>query len=212
METLERPKIETFEGVGILDDRARFLIGRKWNYSSQSGEDGLIAACLAEFGSRNQWCFEVGAHDGAHLSNTLYLRNAGWNAVLIEGEAEHFAKLQKYASDKVRTVPKRIDRLSLDRILAEHRAPRDIDVGVIDVDGQDYHIFEWLNDFRPRILLVEFDYQSEDKEEFVPEIDGTGQATFAAIWRLGLDKGYVGLARTMCNILFCPAEVLEGGG
>jgi len=195
-------------GIEILSPRAGFLVGRGANYTSQFGEDGLIEACLENFGSVNRWCFEVGAADGTFFSNTARLREQGWKTVLIEGDAEQYDRLQKIRSETIWTIPKHITPRSLDLILAECGVPADIDFGVIDIDGQDYWIWDGLENFRPRLLLVEFDYGSENKPDWTPEPDGQGQATFKAIERLGREKGYEPLAKTICNLLFAATEIL----
>jgi len=194
-------------GVEILLPRAG-LAGRGANYTSQFGEDGLIKAALKEFGAVNKWCFEVGAHDGFFFSNTALLREYGWKAVLIEGDAEQYVKLAKIASPTVFTIPKRITERSLDQILEACGAPADIDLGVIDIDGQDYWAWWGMRRFRPRLMLVEFSYATERDVESFPECGGTGQANYKAILRLGAEKEYTALAKTHCNILFCRSEIM----
>jgi hypothetical protein len=120
--------------------------------------------------------------------------------VLIEAEAEHYEKLRLLASEKVFTVPRRIAHNSLDGILRNCGAPADMDLGVIDIDGMDYWAWHGLRDFRPRLMLVEFAYRSEDEPEFVPVNEG--QANYKAILRLGIEFGYEPLAKTQCNLLF----------
>jgi hypothetical protein len=193
-------------GIEILSPRAGFLIGRGANFTSQFGEDGLIATWLEKFHPANKWCFEVGAADGTYLSNTKLLRSQGWTAVLIEADAEKYETLRTLASPSVFTVPKRIQHNSLDPILEKCGAPKQLDLGVIDIDGWDYWAWDGLREFRPRLMLVEFSFRSEEEAEFVPVHDGAGQANYKAILRLGKDKGYEALVKTHCNILFLDTQ------
>jgi len=195
------------DGVEILSEQGRFLTGFAANYSSQFGEDGLIQKAFERFGTENKWCFEVGAHDGFFFSNTALLREYGWTAILIEADAETYVKLAKIASPMVFTVPRRINCRSLNVILEDKGAPPDIDLGVIDVDGQDYWVWDGLRQFRPRLVLIEYAYATNELDDSVPDPEGSGQATFKAILRLGKEKGYTALARTHCNILFCQSEL-----
>lgn len=196
------------EGILQLSPRADSLLRRGANLTSQFGEDGLIEASLDLFGVANRWCFEVGAADGLFYSNTHRLRLEGWSAVLIEADAGHYDNLRKLASPTVWTVPEKINTRSLDRILKECGAPRDIDLGVIDIDGQEWWIWNELRDFRPRLMLIEFDYKSEDKGIVIPACDGTGQASYEAMIQLGMDLGYEPLAKTLCNLLFADKAIL----
>jgi hypothetical protein len=197
----------------ILDPRGEFLRGRSKSVFSQFGEDGLIAAAFEKIGTRNRWCFEVGAGDGISLSNTKVLRDAGWGAVLIEADAGEYARMQKQLWDptlspvppvRLHMLQARIGPQDLDLFLSRYGLPSDLDLGVIDVDGQDYHVFEGLKLFRPRVLLVEFNMQDAP----VPPLNGDGQAGLTAILALGKEKRYVALARTNVNVLFVAEEAL----
>lgn len=187
-----------------------FLAGRGANHTSQFGEDGLIEACIERFGTENRCCFEVGAHDGLLFSNTHRLRCSGWRAVLIEADPQKFVSLclNTQGQDRTRCVLERIDGTSLDRILSESNMPRDIDFGVIDIDGQDYWAWDGMTEWKPRLMLVEFDYGSENAGFVVPSIGGPGQATMQAILTLGELKGYTPLAKTTVNLLFVKTELL----
>lgn len=181
----------------ILDPRAAFLVGQSGNVTSQTGEDGLLAALFDRIGTSNRCCFEVGAGDGVYLSNTKALRDDDWSAVLIEADDGLFAKLCGFFSFKVLAVRHRIGPDCLDLILRTFGVPADLDLGIIDIDGQDYYAFEGLKAFRPRVMLVEFN------------AGGTGIIGGLTVWQAGADmiealarrKGYIPLARCGCNCL-----------
>lgn len=198
---------EVAHKFGLLSAGWEFLADRLHNETSQFGEDGLIQAVLERIGETNSWCFEVGAADGLFFSNTKRLRDAGWSAVLIEGDRSQAAKCEAYASPRVQVVSERIGgRNSLDSILSGRGAPIRLDLGVIDIDGQDYWAWSDLQAFRPRVMLVEFIYVGDPS--FVPARDGEGQAGKQAIIDLGISKGYTPLAHTYCNLLFVDSQCL----
>lgn len=166
--------------------------------TSQFGEDGMVAELFDRIGYSNFWCFEVGAADGLFFSNTKWLRDDHWNAVLIESGDDAFAKLTEWESERVYTIHETVGHGCLDRILAECGAPTDMDFGVIDIDGQDWHVWEGMEQYQPRVMLVEFAQQDAP----VPERGGKGQAGRSAIVALGESKGYVPVAFTYVNALF----------
>lgn len=196
------------DGVVVLHPAASFLAGRGANYTSQFGEDGLIAGCLEKFGAENKWCFEVGAADGYRLSNTARLRSQAWTAVLIESDEKEFARLREINEERAYCFHEKVNGSSLDRILEVVGAPKNLDLGVIDIDGQDYWVWEGMRRHRPRLMLVEFWYTSEGQGLFVPNINGDGQASYTSIINLGIEKNYTALAKTHCNILFCDTGLL----
>ena len=193
----------SLQHVAILDESARWLLGRQRNDTSQFGEDGLIQAVLERTGETNRWCFEVGAADGLFYSNTKRLRDDGWNAVLIEAEEMHAAKCRQFENDKVHVVNERIGSESLDAILARCGSPDQPDLGVLDIDGQDYWVWKRLK-HRPRVMLVEYMYVNNNFTDphFVPAEGGKGQAGLEAVIALGISKRYLPLASTYCNVLF----------
>lgn len=193
--------------VTVLDARADWLRGQERNDTSQFGEDGLIQAVLARFGEANRWCFEVGAADGLFYSNTKRLRDLGWNAVLIEADGQLAEECRRFENDKVWVVHERISE-NLDAILARCGSPANPDLGVIDIDGQDYWAWKAMA-FRPRVMLVEYGYWNPPDTIPGPGDGRKQQAGFGAIVTLGSEKGYVALAKTYCNVLFVDKEVWE---
>jgi len=187
-----------------------FLESRQRNDFSQFGEDGLLEAVLERIGTTNQWCFEVGASDGVFYSNTKRLRDLGWYAVLIEGDPLSAGKCRQFESRRVQVHQEKVNPKSLDNILAGGGCPIRMDLGVIDVDGQDYWIWDGLKVFRPRVMLMEFMYLNDNFTDaaFVPELNGAGQAGMEAIVELGNRKGYVPLVATYCNLLFVDKSCL----
>ena len=193
--------------VGTIKYEAfdRRLDGEAWNAYTQFGEDGLINAVLEKIGTVTQFCFEVGAADGMFYSNTLRLREQGWGAVLIEAESQQFASLARYASDEVHCIHEEVR--SLDETLSRCDAPNEVDLGIIDIDGQDYWLWHDMQKYRPRVMLVEFHWR--DGEDFIPPRDPEDrrQAGRNALLSLGQSKGYVAVAQTHVNLLFVQEQL-----
>lgn len=169
----------------------------------------MIGALLGHLGTTNRWCFEVGAADGVWYSNTKYFRDQGWSAVLIESDDEKFAKLAEHGSPRVRCIRQKIEGNDLDILLARAGAPRDMDLGVIDIDGQDWWVWKGMAMYRPRVMLAEYAAGKMDAP-IPPEGAAPGQAGLKQIVELGESKGYVAVARTECNVLFCCRTAANG--
>lgn len=179
------------------DPRFDYLEGAKRNVYSQFGEDGLIEALFAEHPPRSRWCFEVGAADGRFFSNTLCLREQGWNAVLIEKDPEQYEKLWRNASGNCQCYKADVTERGLDDILTSACAPIHPDFGVIDVDGPDIAVWEAMHRFEPCFMLVEYGRPHD-----------TSQPGFDAVIHCGASKRYVPMAATYVNILFGMETIL----
>lgn len=181
-----------------------WLNAERRNDYSQFGEDGVLEAIFSVIGTANKHCIECGAADGLFFSNTRRLIEQGWNAVLIEADEKSFARLNANCQpfgDRVRIVNGLVDATNrLDDILGQLAVPIDLDLAIIDVDGQDYYLFNSLLGFRPRVVMVEFDPNVDD--EFIPTLGGAGQAGAKAIHRLALGKFYTLVHRNWCNLIF----------
>lgn len=183
-----------------------WLRGKGHNVYTQFGEDGLIAACLQKIGETNRHCFEIGAADGRFFSNTLRLREQGWKSVLIEGNDKLFEKLKAefgHESTCIHAICSELDRVLLETFIDE--TP---DLGIIDIDGQDYWMWCDMVAFRPRIMLVEISTQGPSMP--VPQRGEPypAQAGLDAIVELGKAKEYTLVATTFCNALFIENSCL----
>lgn len=184
------------------------------NVTSQNGEDGIIEKILDVVGDSARWCVEFGCWDGRHLSNTYNLvKTKGWSAVLIEGDAHRFQDLLKTYDGNNRVVP--INALvgfegpgRLDSILQSTEIPVDFDLLSIDIDGNDYHVWEAVRDYMPKIVVIEYNPTIPNVVEFVqPRNMGVTQgSSILALANLAKSKGYELVAVTHSNAIFVDSR------
>ena len=195
------------------DSEFAWLEDMAFNDYSQFGEDGVLQAIFSVIGATNEWCFECGAADGLFFSNTLRLLEQGWRGVLVEADAAAFKRLvENNANDRIVCFNHRLDASHrIDAILHRAGAPLDIDLVVIDVDGQDYYLFNAMLQYRPRVVMIEFDQHAD--EDFIPILGGEGQAGSRAIEKLVNGKFYQLVHATATNGIFVHqilARLLRG--
>lgn len=185
------------------------------NVYSQFGENGIIDKIFEMVGTKNKWCLEVGAGDGIFCSNTRHLIEKGWQAILIEKDASQFDKLcVNIKGLPVHCIEESVEVLgktSLDSIMATTDAPTDIDLVCIDIDGEDYHVFNSMLKYKPRVVIVEHSTQIKDTE-FIPDVGGEGQAGMYAIDRLMSSRFYTTVAQTTSNTIAVLDQVLRDSG
>jgi predicted SAM-dependent methyltransferase len=178
---------------------------RRYNKYSQFGEDGIIEAIFEQIGAENKWCFEAGASDGIFFSNTRKLIEDGWHGVLVEMDDDVFKRLAEnckgYDCDLYHTRLDQLGENSLDDILDRANAPKNIDLVAIDIDGQDYHVFNSCIRHRPRVVIIEYSMPANKNVDFIPAIGGEGQAGCDAITKLVCGKGYAPLVQTGSNLI-----------
>lgn len=180
-----------------------------YNRSSQFGEDGLVSACFELIGTTNEWCLEVGAADGEWLSNTLLLREQGWQAILIESRKPEYEALVRRFGDSAFCVHQTCT--DLDSVLTDFCPHESIDFVSIDIDGQDYWLWHDLQRYRPRVVCIEHSPYLNQWQCFKDAPVPRGQEGQTAKWpimRLATEKSYKLAAETYCNLIFIAEEAL----
>lgn len=191
-----------------------WLLDYAANIYSQSGEDGIVARILEIIPDKDKWCVEFGAWDGRFLSNTRNLiLSLGYSAVLIEANRKKYTKLQKtYASnEQVITVNRFVgfsETDNLDKILSEMPIPLDFDFLSIDIDGNDYHVWRYCCDYKPKVVCIEFNPTIPDEVEFVQSASGkiNQGSSLSALAKLGKAKGYELISVIKFNAFFVRSE------
>lgn len=185
-----------------------WLEGCGFNTYSQFGEDGLIHACLKKIGVTNRHCFECGAADGRFFSNTLRLREIGWYAVLIEQDPISFEKLIDEFGTESSCLNETVT--DMDAVLKLTAIDERPDLGIIDVDGQDWHLWAGMLTYRPRVMVVEVHPIDRDLNAPIPQKGPreAGQAGLRLIAMLGHKKNYELVATTYCNAIFIDRQEL----
>ena len=130
---------------------------------SENGEDGIILEILKrlKLSTKNRWCCEFGAWDGIYLSNVFNLvKNKDYKVLFIEGDKNKFKKLEENFKDKKAVnLNKYVSfegKNTLDQILSDNKFNTNFDLLSIDIDGNDYHVFESLKIFKPKVIVIEF--------------------------------------------------------
>jgi hypothetical protein len=192
-----------------------------YDVASQSGEDGVIADALAHIGADcDKWCVEFGAWDGKHLSNTYNLiANKDYGGVLIEADPTKFKELSALhaKSEKVHTLNAFVGfepNDNLDVLLARTPIPKEFDVLSVDIDGNDYHVWDATKAYRPKIVIIEYNPTIPTPVEFVqPKDMAVNQgASLLSLVKLGKEKGYELFAVTRFSACFVDARYFDRFG
>lgn len=95
----------------------------------------------------------------------------------------------------------------LDAILEGQDVPHHFDLLSIDVDGMDYHIWKVVNEFSPRVVVIEFNPTILPWKRVIGSTEGNYVgASLQATIELGNSKGYDLVATTVNNAIFVKEE------
>ena len=188
---------------------------------SQNGEDGALAEILRRTGAPTRFFVEFGVESGTE-GNCVYLADvAGWHGLFMEADDDMYGKLErKYAGQPVvQTAQAMVTPENIEELLREAAVPPEPDVLSIDVDGQDYWIWEAIQSYRPRVVIVEYNSALDPRRRLVQPRDrdrpwdGTDYfgASLGALRSLADTKGYrlVHTELSGVNAFFVRADLGE---
>lgn len=225
-------KIYVFEGQRFLrellsspayaDPRRLERFGHK--VCSQQDEDGMICEIFRRIGTTNRCFVEIGVGDGFE-NNTLNLLYEGWGGVWVDGCATSMAAIRSryaewLAARRLAVQQQFVTCENVEALLASFALPDDLDLLSIDVDGNDYYLWQTINQLHPRVVVVEYNAKFVPPTRWVqnyhPDSTWNGTdafgASLASLTALAETKGYrlVGCSITGVNAFFVREDLLGG--
>lgn len=128
------------------------LLKHGYKVYSQNDEDGIIAEICKRISIARGTFLELGVGDGME-NNTLNLLVNGWTGTWIEMQ-ELKIDLPQEGLTIVRDFVTRENIVEL--VNKNVPNPHKLDLLSIDLDGNDYYIAECLLQFKPKIIIVEY--------------------------------------------------------
>ena len=187
------------------------------NVTSQEGEDGIIEKVLDVINETDKWCVEFGSWDGKKLSNTFNLiSDKDYSAVLIEGDSKRFKDLLRTCEGNKKVIPINAfvgfeENDNLDKILESTPIPVDFDLLSIDIDGNDYHVWDAVQNYKPKVVVIEFNPTIPNAVEFVQQRDMriTQGSSLLSITKLAKSRGYELVVVTGANAIFVDSKYFD---
>ena len=135
----------------------------KYEYkkTSQNNEDGIIKFIFNTIGLKKINFVEIGFD--YYQNNSLNFLNNVNKGLFIDGSEDKVIQLKSittllYPFNKISVIKKFIDKDNLNLIIGEYFSKdEDIDFFSIDVDGNDYYLFENLK-VRPKVICIEYNF------------------------------------------------------
>jgi hypothetical protein len=191
---------------------------------SQAGEDGILQEIFRRVGTTNRIFCEFGAADGRENNSALLLQQ-GWGGLWMDGDAELVAAAKARYPEHVRTGKLKVRQAfitaeNVEQLFRDGGLPPVFDLLSIDIDRNDYYVWEKIVSFRPRVAVIEYNGIFPPGVDWVVPYDakkwwdGTSRAgaSLTALERLGRSKGYslVGTNLGGINLFFVRSDLAEG--
>ncbi len=203
---------------GIELPPRKILRARRFGVTSQNEEDGLLLEVFRRIGVTNRRFVEIGC--GVNGGNTGFLaRECGWAGLMIDAKPGAVDKVAiLYASEDVATACHTLTRENIDEVLEEAGFTGEIDLLSIDVDGNDFWLWDALSVCRPRVVIIEYNYLLGPAVAVTIPYDPAFRikeaptrayrgASLEAMVRLGRRKGYRLITSERINAVFVRDDV-----
>lgn len=175
---------------------------------SQFGDDGILQYLIWRTQISGEECsfVEFGVQDYCESNTRFLLYNDNWRGLVLDGDAGNIAVIRAseyYWRHSLTAVQAFIDKDNIDSLLRQHGFTGDIGLLSIDIDGNDYWVWQAISAVRPVIVVIEYNATFGDSRAVTIPYDATfvrssahysnlyWGTSIAALKHLADEKGYV---------------------
>ncbi len=190
---------------------------------SQVGDDGIIEEIFKRIGVTNQYFIEFGVEDGTE-TNSTYLLYKGWKGLWMDGSEANIKAIHQHCSKAIargdlKAVQAFITAENIEFLFQQAGVPTEPDLLSIDIDRNDLYVWKAINQYKPRVVIVEYNAVFRPGCEFVVDYDAAAMwdgssntgASLDAFCKLGESKGYklVGCCFAGVNAYFVREDLIS---
>lgn len=129
---------------------------------SQFEEDGKLLFIFAAMGISSGVFVDIGSADGINSNCANLALNFGWHGLFIDGDVDNIQKGKSFYEqhpDSRQYPPKfiraMVTRENINEILTIADVPEEPDLLSIDIDGNDYWVWDAIDCIRPKVVIIE---------------------------------------------------------
>lgn len=176
---------------------------------SQNGEDGILLWIFSKIGTGSKSVVEFGMGSGRECISANLILNFGWSGLLMDGSEDNVADGKMFfktlmpweAYAKLDIRKEFITRENIEGLIASRKDKAEPDLLSIDIDGNDYWVWEAITSIAPRVAVIEYNSTFGLDPVTVPykaDFDAYAEhplglyhgASVSALEKLGKKKGY----------------------
>jgi hypothetical protein len=192
---------------------------------SQWGEDGIIQHLIQRVPIERRVFVEFGVENYVESNTRFLLTNNHWSGLVMDGSQANIDYIKHddiYWSCNLKAECAFIDRDNINQLLKSNGMVGDIGLLSVDIDGNDYWVWEAIDTVSPRIVICEYSSQFGPDAEvttpysptFVRDLAHHSRiyygASISALTSLASRKGYSLVAGNQAgnNIFFVRNDVI----
>ncbi|MDR0800974.1 hypothetical protein [Fluviicola sp.] len=142
---------------------------------SQFEEDGLLLFLFSLIGEGSKTFIEIGANDGINSNCSNLTIHFGWSGLFFEGNPKLIKRGEKFYSriptpyhPKPQFIQAIIKRENINQLIEKTGLSGEIELLSIDIDGNDYWIWDALTIVQPKVVVIETHTEFGNENIVVP--------------------------------------------
>lgn len=207
-------------------DESPLFSKAKLNVFTTGGEDGIILNIFAKTGTTNKIFVDIGSNDciNSNCANLAFHHN--WNGVFIDGNKTILNRGRHIYKNYFGNISTRFAFIhsivtlnNINEILNTILPQKEVDLLSIDLDGNDYFIWEKITAISPRVVIAEVQVE-KGNTDFIPvysnefemyESNAPKGASPLSMQKLAEKKGYklVAANKGCYNLFFVRTDCMN---
>ena len=192
---------------------------------SQWGEDGIIQYLIQHVPIERPIFVEFGVENYVESNTRFLLTNNQWSGLVMDGSQENIEYIKRdtiYWATNLKAECSFITKDNINELLRRNGIAGDIGILSVDIDGNDYWVWQAIDVISPRIVICEYSSQFGPTAQVTTPYDPEfvrGEAHYSKVYygasisalnALAVSKGYSLVAgnRTGNNIFFVRNDLL----
>jgi hypothetical protein len=194
---------------------------------SQFEEDGKILFIFSIIGMDNKQFVDIGSNDGINSNCANLFFNFGWYGLFIDSDKGCVKRGRKFYNKypnphqyKPKFICEKVTRENIDRLIGDNGFGGEIGLLSIDIDGNDYWVWDALTLVDPKVVIIETHNEFglndivvpyDPKSEYSKKHPVYHGASPIAMVKLAKKKGYrlVGANQLGFNFIFIRNGLAE---
>jgi hypothetical protein len=135
------------------------LAAVEFRIHSQFGDDGIIQWLTARLPELPKLFVEFGVEDYAEANTRFLMVNNGWRGLVMDGSRENIRRLRNrkwFWRHDLTAISRFLNRDNVDDSINDWAKGRDVGLLHIDVDGNDYWLWDAVHCITPGIVIMEY--------------------------------------------------------
>ena len=202
------------------------ILDYEFKVSSQWGEDGIIQYLVNNIEIENKIFVEFGVEKYTESNTRFLLQNNNWKGLVLDGSEENINYIKNdpiYWRYNLKAECAFIDKDNINDLISRNGISGDIGILSVDIDGNDYWVWEAIDCISPRIVICEYNSHFGSKNKVSVPYDKSFVrnqkhysniyygASIAAFEYLAIKKGYSLITSNSSgnNVFFVRNDLLK---